>query len=88
MKQSSFLVAFDLLDQTADLNAKVAYEPIDIVPAEEKADVTEEIANFIKKLEIEVKNEEFCSELAGNVFEEKSEDSPFSIAAGLTSQCF
>ncbi|MDL9981877.1 hypothetical protein [Providencia rettgeri] len=85
MKQSSFLVAFDLLDQTADLNAKVAYEPIDIVSAEEKADATEEIANFIKKREIEVKNEEFCSELASNVFEGKSEDSPFSIAAGLTS---
>lgn len=53
--------------------------------AEEKVDATEEIANFIKKREIEVKNERFCSELASNVFEEKSEDSPFSIAAGLTS---
>lgn len=85
MKHNSFLVAFDLLDQAADLNAKVAYEPIDIVPAEEKADATEEIANFMKKREINVKNEGFCSELASNVFEEKSEDSQFSIAAGLTS---
>lgn len=85
MKQSSFLVAFDLLDQNADLNAKVAYVPIDVVLAEEKVDATEEITNFIKKSEIEVKNEGFCSELASNVFEEKSEDSPFSIAAGLTS---
>ncbi|MBJ2107694.1 hypothetical protein [Proteus terrae] len=85
MKQSSFLVAFDLLDQNADLNANVAYEPIDVVRAEEKVDATEEITNFIKKSEIEVKNEGFCSELASNVFEEKSEDSPFSIAAGLTS---
>lgn len=85
MKQSSFLVAFDLLDQNADLNAKVAYEPIDVVLAEEKVDATEEITNFIKKSEIEVKNEGFCSELASNVFEGKSVDSPFSIAAGLTS---
>lgn len=85
MKHNSFLVAFDLLDQAADLNAKVAYEPIDIVPAEEKADTTEEIANFMKKREINVKNEGFCSELASNVFEGKSEDSQFSIAAGLTS---
>jgi len=30
------LVAFDLLDQNADLNAKVIYEPVDIVSAEEK----------------------------------------------------
>ncbi|HCT1988899.1 TPA: hypothetical protein OUC50_002519 [Proteus mirabilis] len=85
MKQSSFLVAFDLLDQNADFNAKVAYEPIDVVLEEEKVDATEEIANFIKKREIKVKNEQFCSELASNVFEGKSEDSPFSIAAGLSS---
>ncbi len=39
----------------------------------------------MKKREIEVKNEGFCSELASNVFEGKSEDSLFSIAAGLTS---
>lgn len=85
MKHSSFLLAFDLLDQTVDLNAKAVYEPVGVVPAEEKVDATEEIANFMKKREIEVKNEEFCSELASNVFEGKSEDSPFSIAAGLTS---
>ncbi|HGW4591254.1 TPA: hypothetical protein ACNH0U_000730 [Proteus mirabilis] len=85
MKHNSFLVAFDLLDQTVDLNAKVAYEPIDVVLAEEKVDATEEIANFIKKREIKVKNEQFCSELASNVFEGKSEDCPFSISAGLTS---
>lgn len=85
MKHSSFLVAFDLLDQTVDLNAKVVYELVNVVPAEEKVDATEEIANFITKREIEVKNEEFCSELASNVFEGKSEDSPFSIAAELTS---
>ena len=84
MKQSSFLVAFDLLDQNADLNAKAVYKPVDVVPVEEKVDVTEEIANFIKKREIKVKNEQFCSELASSVFEGKSEDSPFSIAAGLT----
>ena len=36
IKQSSFLVAFDLLDQNADLNAKVIYEPVGIVSAEEK----------------------------------------------------
>lgn len=85
MKQSSFLVAFDLLDQNADLNAKVSYEPIDVVLAEEKVDATEEIANFIKKREIKDKHEQFCSELASNVFDGKSEDSPFSIAAGLIS---
>lgn len=85
MKHSSFLVAFDLLDQNADLNAKFAYEPIDVVLAEEKVDATEEIANFIKKREIKVKNEQFCSELVSNVFEGKSEDCPFSISAGLTS---
>lgn len=85
MKHSSFLLAFDLLDQTADLNAKAVYEPIDVALAEEKVDATEEIANFTKKREIEVKNEGFCSEVASNVFEGKSEDSPFSIAAGLTS---
>ncbi|BBV08817.1 TPA: hypothetical protein ACHWKL_001073 [Providencia stuartii] len=77
MKQSSFLIAFDLLDQTEDLNARVVYESVDIVPAEEKVDATEEIANFIKKSEIKVKNEQFCSELASSVFEGKSEDSPF-----------
>ena len=85
MKQSSFLIAFDLLDQTEDLNARVVYESVDIVPAEEKVDATEEIANFIKNREIKAKHEQFCSELASNVFEGKSEDSPFSIAAGLTS---
>lgn len=85
MKHSSFLIAFDLLDQTADLNAKVVYEPVDIVPAEEKVDATEEIANFIKKREIKAKHEQFCSELASNVFDGISEDSPFSIAAWLTS---
>lgn len=83
MKHSIFLVAFDLLDQTVDLNAKAVYEPVDVVPAEEKVDATEEIANFIKKREIKAKHEQFCSELASNV-EGKSEDSPFSIAAGLT----
>lgn len=85
MKHSSFLLAFDLLDQAADLNAKVVYEPVDIVPAEEKVDATEEIANFMKKREVKAKNEQFCSELASNVFEGKPEDSPFSIAEGLTS---
>ncbi len=34
MKHNSFLVAFDLLDQTVDLNAKAVYEPVDVVPAE------------------------------------------------------
>lgn len=47
MKHSSFLLAFDLLDQTADFNAKAVYEPVDVAPVEEKVDVTEEIANFI-----------------------------------------
>nr|ELR5132926.1 hypothetical protein [Providencia rettgeri] len=59
MKHSSFLIAFDLLDQTADLNAKVVYEPVDIVPAEEKVDATEEIANFIKSVKLKLNMSSF-----------------------------